>query len=447
MKQPIIAGGLAQACDLSGKLPEIAGDCTRARFSPLVVPGSPLAGAAVLGVPVRKWKINAPAQVPPNTALFVEKGCWGCEGYPTGLQRVYRDSEGNLHTDTVFDGGFVGVSFSPDAFEAYATVCIDVCGPLGPSRSGSRTTIYHSVDGGITWAAEGTVDGIANVLFDGTHGWLLAQYITNGDGSVTNRFSEYPGGTPIVPPAGTAIAVAFPGSRVLFFDPDTRRYSNADGSPFLGTLAEQLGDEVDINYGLTPVAVLNSGDVVVRWQRDGTGGPPTVPRTGIVRGGKLVDVLEPGRVGPNVDIGTIASGDVTFGNADLARIDVPQAKALTPDDGVAPHLPVLIDLASGEVTPLLLYGDYLFDGAYAGRNIVVAAEVAQAPFARVNTGGDCLNVRQSPSTSSPSVGCFKDGVLLRWLGGTDQSAEGIDWVPVLTPDGTRGWASAEFLQR
>jgi len=446
LKQTIFAGGLAQGCDLSGKLPNAANDCTRATFSPLVIAGSGLAGAAVLGIPVRTWKVNAPAQLPQGVALFVEKGCWGCEGYSTGLERVYRDAAGTVHTDTVFSGAFLSVSFSADAFEAYATVCIDVCGPLGPPATGSRTTIYHSVDGGITWTAEGTVDGIANVLLDGSH-WVLYQYIFNGGDSVTYRFSEYPGGTAIVPPAGTGPGLAIPGSQMLFADPTYAHYLNPDGSPFLGGLPGQLGDELDVNYGLTPVARLGSGDVAVRWQHpiDRSVGPSSVPRIGIVQNSTLMDVIEPARVGPNVDIGVLLGDGRIFGNADLARIDVPRAKAVTPNDVVAPHLPVLIDLVAGEVTPLLLYGDYLFDGAYAGRNIVVAAQLG--PFARVNTGGDCLNVRRSTSTSSPTVGCFKDGILLRWLGGNDLTAEGISWVQVMTPDGNRGWASAEFLQR
>ncbi|MGH2632988.1 MAG: hypothetical protein ACRDG3_06220, partial [Tepidiformaceae bacterium] len=407
LKQAIIAGNLAQSCDLSGKLPEIPGDCVRATFSPLTIPGSPVAGTAVLGVPVRKWKVNPPAALPQGIALFIEKGCWGCEGYSTGLERVYADAAGAVHTDTVFDGGFLSVQFSADTSEAYATVCIDVCGPLGPPRTGARTTIYHSVDGGETWAAGETVDGIANVLPDGSGGWVLYQYIFNGGDSITYKFSEYPGGTPITPPGGSGAGVAFPGTRLLFADPAWRTYFNADGSSFLGNLPEELGDEVDVNYGITPVAVLSSGETIVRWQHPAHDG--SMPRIGVLRAGKLIDVIEPSRVGPNVDIGALA-GDQMFGNADLARIDVPKANAVTPNDVTAPHLPVLIDLVNGEVTPLMLYGDKLFDGAYGGRNIVIAAAYAPSGFARVNTPGDCLNVRAGPSTSTVSLGCFRDGV-------------------------------------
>lgn len=68
-------------------------------------------------------------------------------------------------------------------------------------------------------------------------------------------------------------------------------------------------------------------------------------------------------------------------------------------------------------------------------------------FARVNSGSDCLNVREKPSQSSSSLGCFADGVLLRLRNEPDQSAGGATWVAVETPRGTSGYASSEFLQR
>ena len=72
---------------------------------------------------------------------------------------------------------------------------------------------------------------------------------------------------------------------------------------------------------------------------------------------------------------------------------------------------------------------------------------AQSAFARVKTGGDCLNVRDKPATASLSLGCFKDGVLLRLRTQPEQTAEGINWLAVETPDRRPGWASAEFLER
>ncbi|HXU23660.1 MAG TPA: SH3 domain-containing protein, partial [Tepidiformaceae bacterium] len=440
LKQPIVAGNLAQACNLSGKPPDIPGDCTRAVFSALS--GSPEATGSVLGVGVRTWKVDAPEALPGDVALFIEKGCWGCEGYPTGLERVYRDAAGTVHTDKVFDGGFSGVAFSADMSEAYATVCIAVCGPLGPSVAGTRTTIYHSVDGGVTWTAGETVDGFANVLLDGSHGWVLYQSIFDGT-NTTSRFSRYPGGAAITAPTSSKGAITVPGGALLFYSPTFTTLATADGSPLVEDLATQLGDEIDQTYGVTPVAVLPSGDIVVRWQHptEHYEGRTAEPRVGLVRAGKLVDVIG----GPNVDIGALMADGRIFGNADLIASDLPGAAPTAPNTYVSPHLPALIDLAKGEVTPLLLYGPDLFGGAYYGRNIVVAA--ALGPFAKVHTGGDCLNVRETASTTATSLGCFADGVLLRVQSIGDQTVGGVHWVPVTTPDGRPGWASAEFLQR
>ncbi|MBA4179919.1 MAG: hypothetical protein C0506_04955 [Anaerolinea sp.] len=59
-----------------------------------------------------------------------------------------------------------------------------------------------------------------------------------------------------------------------------------------------------------------------------------------------------------------------------------------------------------------------------------------------------MNVRERPSTASVSLGCYKDGVLLKDRGET-RTAEGITWVGVMAPKGpgeAPGWASAEFLE-
>jgi hypothetical protein len=63
-------------------------------------------------------------------------------------------------------------------------------------------------------------------------------------------------------------------------------------------------------------------------------------------------------------------------------------------------------------------------------------------FLRVVTPGDCLNVRQSASTASPSLGCFADGVLLPQRDASAPSG----WAAVLTPDGREGFASSAFLE-
>ena len=64
---------------------------------------------------------------------------------------------------------------------------------------------------------------------------------------------------------------------------------------------------------------------------------------------------------------------------------------------------------------------------------------------RVATGGDCLNVREGPSTEAAAVRCYVDDVLLFERETAETPPEG--WVAVRTPDGREGFASAEFLVR
>jgi Bacterial SH3 domain. len=75
-----------------------------------------------------------------------------------------------------------------------------------------------------------------------------------------------------------------------------------------------------------------------------------------------------------------------------------------------------------------------------GRTAVRAVQTG--PFARVTGTGSCLKVRAEPSLNGEVLTCAVDGVLLRDTGQTNG-----DWVSVMTPGGTQGWASAAFLER
>jgi hypothetical protein len=79
-----------------------------------------------------------------------------------------------------------------------------------------------------------------------------------------------------------------------------------------------------------------------------------------------------------------------------------------------------------------------------GRTAVHAVQTG--PFARVTGTGSCLKVRAEPSLSGEVLTCAADGVLLRDTGDT-RTTDGAEWVSVMTPAGTPGWASAAFLQR
>ncbi len=122
---------------------------------------------------------------------------------------------------------------------------------------------------------------------------------------------------------------------------------------------------------------------------------------------------------------------VAFGNVTL------------PDSPGAPLYPAMFDLASGKITVLELFGPVGSDAYNGQRNYVRLVE--PGPFFRVAGAGDCLNVREQPSTTASVLGCYADNVLLRDHGG-EQQAGGITWWKVGTPDGKEGWASREFLE-
>jgi hypothetical protein len=103
------------------------------------------------------------------------------------------------------------------------------------------------------------------------------------------------------------------------------------------------------------------------------------------------------------------------------------------------RLPVIVDLDAQTIAPI---AGLVPSAEYS---LIRPLLVVSGTFARVKTGGECLNVRADPNASSVSLGCFKDGVLLRLLLST--AAPTPPWLPVRTPDGRDGWANAEFLER
>lgn len=67
----------------------------------------------------------------------------------------------------------------------------------------------------------------------------------------------------------------------------------------------------------------------------------------------------------------------------------------------------------------------------------------EAASARIVADGDCLNMRQTPSLTSPVLTCLGDGVVVTTVPGT-VTADGLDWQQVRTTAGT-GWVAARYL--
>ena len=73
----------------------------------------------------------------------------------------------------------------------------------------------------------------------------------------------------------------------------------------------------------------------------------------------------------------------------------------------------------------------------------VPGAVGAGDKARVNTPGECLNLRATPSISGSRVDCIRHGAQVN-VTGAPVLADGISWVPVTTVLGT-GWMAADFL--
>ncbi len=122
-----------------------------------------------------------------------------------------------------------------------------------------------------------------------------------------------------------------------------------------------------------------------------------------------------------------------------ATLDDPRYDDVDP----SPFYAVLIDLEAAVIHPIA--GLPPLAGAVGGfGRFVFPGDIFAGTPLRVTTGGDCLNVRSAPSTASPTLGCYPDGVLLRLQGDELPSGE---WVPVWAPDGQTGWAASQFLAR
>jgi hypothetical protein len=130
-----------------------------------------------------------------------------------------------------------------------------------------------------------------------------------------------------------------------------------------------------------------------------------------------------------------------FGVGRLISADLALANVQAPEPMPYGQLPAFVDLQAGVIHPV---GGPFGQPPLQGRNSF--AGFIKAAVAKVAGAGDCLNVRETASTAAPVLGCFVDGVLLRDLGETAE-ADGVTWLKVATPDGRKGWASTEFLER
>ena len=392
------------------------------------------------GVEVRPLRIYANWGVNETTSLIIELGCTQCDGPTTGFARVYKMPYTGVQFDVLLtpeklplppatpeDQRYVaGFGLAPDGSDLVAGICVyGYCGGMGGPTANAEVWLFRSQDGGVTWSDYGHLPRPETIL-----GWLgpgsvLTSYYE--DESATVSYTVRPSGEVVRPP------VNIPNTWPVVTSSGEVLWSSKEGRLFFSDGRTYVAAQGGVSFG-RPVRS-DKGDLLpFFWDGNDSYYLAQLKADGSVRRALVATSwINPEQWLPPVESRYIL-GTVNVPQEELWRHEVPGQFA-----GV---LPALIDLVSG--TAAVYAEPFLQPPFLNGRNHVVA--VQRGPFARVVNTGDCLNVRDAPSTSGNILACLADGVLVRDSADVSQ-ADGTTWAHVTTPSGTEGWVSTEYLER
>ena len=379
-----------------------------------------LTGEVVDGVAVKTLTIGAPVTLPKDLVVYYRPATYATDGGDTRLYRAYTDASGVLRSDPLFTGDLEGAfSYALDTGRGTigVSVCVQgYCGGVAEPSPDARAVGYLSTDGGVSFVRLGelTRGAFVNGVVGGE--LLVTRY---GDGSATH--SLFPSGKTVNPPVTLASPVQVAGG-ILWQTPE-------------GAILDSAGQSLSPaqTYGMTTASrpIVSSGESVKTWAKQ-----PTAAQSlgrqylGVFQGTKLAAAYS--WQGNDLRAVVRLSGTQLLGNF------APQ------QTGFGEFPAMLVDLGAGLIYPVPELSELLRAEGHIGQPFIQAA--SPGAVARVTNAGDCLNVRESASTAAKTLGCYKDGVLLKDRATTEQ-AGGITWWAVATPDGREGWASSEFLRR
>ncbi|MGI8926906.1 MAG: hypothetical protein ACR2HN_09715 [Tepidiformaceae bacterium] len=390
-------------------------------------PRAPL--TMVNGLPVRPLTVG-PALVSFNGWMLIEKSCVKCEQSVASIQRVWWPDRGRGEpvVETLFQSPYPGsyitaVTADAEGKMIAATVC-----KTGACRSGSldagTTALFQSLDGGVTWTELTTLPGAVFASAVTMRAIVLEQR-RGASGERPEGISEYsyygekipvkPGGTGSVGMGWRLLGTLADGDPV---------WATSDG--FLVTTSGRAVPGPAISdSAIDRVVGSPGGGYLMSWHRTGAGVTDRTPYHGFVSA--------------NGDLTAVFSGDVRFSHFAAGFAIGTALIPVTGMGGGGPHIvPVEVDLATGRYFPI--ERPFIDEPPESAASRVVALQYGA--FARVVTGPDCLNIREGPTTQSPSIDCVADGVLLGIMAGEREG-----WAVVETPGGLGGWASTEFLLR
>ena len=366
------------------------------------------------------WDLLPAVDAPKHLAIWVEQGCWGCDGPTTHVERslgaavatlLPRLEKGNTYYSSLLlgPGGDIG----------HATICSrGYCGGVGQISPDAQTTLLRTTDGGVTWQALATEDGAVRVAGSSALGPVLARTTFDGAGGHTTTYRIL-NGPEVKPPAAGAVLVEDQQAPLLL-------WRASDGLTFLGS------DNVVVFRADRPASGTASYRVLAT--------TPDLKRLLVAEypgsgGGRAKYLL----VRDGVVERTIATPPDGMQIIVAVWLDDRTLVATVGPGNGDPNVVALLDLESLRITPLK--GNASLNPAGGARRLVAAA--AKGPFVTVATPGDCLNVRETPAASAASYGCFKDGVIFA----VRVAAASEGWVAVTAPDGRPGWVSAQFVTR
>ena len=418
---------------------------------PTVPPAPVTPPNAIGGIGVVPLKIGPEIEIPHDLALIVHTGIPGSQSTPEGLARVYRDSAGNIRTDTLVTIQSLGLptgsqgayftSFAAD--EDGSPIMVEACtsgscfnGGGGQLSPDAESVIFQSMDGGVTWSPLLNLNGVAFLIDVLADGRLIARLTTLGN---LSSYVILPGGDLLTPPGGNMDAanpVVLPTGDVGWRTWDDGKILRSDGSQWLGSWADPRQIALDL-----PFTFLGHGfsRAIVSARAVSPSGPDSNFLVALDSEGDLDEAYS---VPSHVTVTRWLGLRVVVGNVSVQV-------SSDPSPAFTGNLPALIDFATALINPIP--NPFIGEPFVGGRNDVIA--VHQGSFARVvNTENTCLNIHSAPGLDTPILDCAAEGVLLVLGIGTAEypnvvDVDGTQWWSVITPSGTEGFASGQYLER
>ncbi|MBK6563174.1 SH3 domain-containing protein [Candidatus Amarobacter glycogenicus] len=407
-------------------------------------PYAPGAAEIIDGVEVRPLRIGGDTTLPDDVVVYLGPAPWAADSFAVLLWREYRGPDGAIRRDDLFGNAIA--QHGPLGITAWAadekfnditlTACQEgACRGIGVGGWAGEFNVFRSIDGGITWTAAGRVPAMAFPKAVTGDGVIFGQYLARDvNERPVYRFFLHPSGREVPPPAPHTEPRSVPGLGVVWEPTYLGRSIGIE--PSYDSAGNQLAGLFAWKLQARIAARFENGGIFASWTY--TPDRPSDPHPAMNYIGRVEPSGHPSAIYSNETtlnwIGPFALGHrYLIGNAEVK----PKPDSQIPFDVPA----VLIDLATGFVSPLRELNAGLppqlqpfVRGAVPGR------------VASVSNSTTCLNVREQATTTSASLGCYRDGVLLFERGETT-TVSGVTWVAVTPPGGKPGWASAEFLER